>query len=152
MARGELAMTVLLAVLGLVWAALAWKLPYMGDFAPGSGFLPLWLALALAGLSALHAVRLVRRGVSRGPDEAAFEPGGWRKPIAVIIGLTVCVVAIEALGFVASVTLFMVYLMRVVERENWRPTLIMSTTTPVGLWMLFHLWLSVPLPKGPWGF
>ena len=146
-------MTALLALLGLGWAALAWKLPYMGEFAPGSGFLPLWLSLALAGLAAAHLVRLLRRGAG-GPagDHPPVAPGGWRKPLAVLVGLTVAVVAVEVAGFVLSTALFMLYLTRGVERAAWGPSLAMSLATPLGLWLLFHHWLSVPLPRAPWGF
>lgn len=144
--RGEAVMGALFGVLGAAWIVGALDLTYMGDFAPGSGFLPFWLGIALVGLSALFVWRKLRS-----PGEAA-PAGGWRKTAAIAGGLAVCVGVIEALGFVVSVAAYLVFLTRFVEREPWRPALGVSLGTVAALFAVFRLWLSVPLPKGPWGF
>lgn len=131
---------------GVLWVATALGLPYMGDFSPGSGFLPLWLGVGLVALSAVHVVSCLR---SEAPVVAA---GQWRKVVAVALGLFVCVAVIEPLGFVVAVGAYLLFLLRVVEKTPWRTSLGVTAGTIVVLFALFRVWLHVPLPKGPWGF
>lgn len=143
---GETVGGVLCALFAIVWIATALGLPYMGDYAPGSGFLPLWLGVCLLALSAIHVVASVR-----GPA-LAVSAGQWRKVLAVTLGLVVCVAVIDKLGFVLAVGGYLVFLLRGVERERWRTSLGVAGAAIAVLFAVFRLWLKVPLPKGPWGF
>jgi hypothetical protein len=144
--RGELVAGVLCLLFGVLWIASASALTYMGDFAPGSGFLPLWLGVGLVALSSVHVQSCLR-------TQAAHMPAGhWRKVLAVALGLIVCVGVIGALGFVVAVGVYLLFLLRVVEQEPWRTSLGVTAGAVGVLFALFHLWLKVPLPKGPWGF
>lgn len=144
--RGEIVAGLLCALFAALWIATALGLPYMGDYAPGSGFLPLWLGVCLLALSVIHVVTSVRA------PAAAATSGHWRKVVAVTLGLIVCVAVIEKLGFVVAVAAYLLFLLRVVEKESWRTSLGVSGGTIAVLFGLFRLWLQVPLPKGPWGF
>ena len=144
--RGELVAGVLCLLLGVLWIATASGLPYMGEFAPGSGFLPLWLGVCLVALSGVHVLSCLR-------TQAPHMPAGhWRKVLAVAVGLIVCVAVIEPLGFVVAVGAYLLFLLRAVEKEPWRTSLGVTTGATAVLFGLFHLWPHVPLPKGPWGF
>lgn len=144
--RGELVGGALCAAFGGVWIATALGLPYMGDFAPGSGFLPLWLGVCLVGLSAVHVLSCLR---TRAPH---LPTGHGRKVLAVALGLVVCVAVIEPLGFVVAVGAYLLFLLRVVEKESWPTSLGVTFGAIAVLFGLFRVWLQVPLPKGPWGF
>ena len=144
--RGEIVAGVLCALFAVLWIATALGLPYMGDYAPGSGFLPLWLGVCLLGLSVIHVVSCAR-------SPAADTPAGhWRKVVAVTLGLVVCVAVIEPLGFVVAVGAYLLFLLRGVEKEPWRTSLGVTGGAIAVLFALFRVWLHVPLPKGPWGF
>jgi putative tricarboxylic transport membrane protein len=144
--RGELVGGVLCMLLGVLWIATASGLPYMGEFAPGSGFLPLWLGVGLVALSGVHVLSCLR-------TQAAPMPAGHRrKVLAVALGLIACVAAIEPLGFVVAAGAYLLFLLRVVEKEPWRTSLGVTVGAIGTLFALFHVWLQVPLPKGPWGF
>ena len=144
--RGELVAGLLCGLFAALWIATALGLPYMGDYAPGSGFLPLWLGVCLLVLSAVHVANCVRA-------PAAGTPAGhWRKVVAVMLGLVVCVAVIEPLGFVVAVGAYLLFLLRGVEKEPWRTSLGVTGVAIAVLFGLFRLWLKVPLPKGPWGF
>ena len=145
--RGDIFGGLVCGVFAVVWIATALGLPYMGDYAPGSGFLPLWLGVGLLALSVIHVVASVRA-----PAAAATPPGRVRKVVAVTLGLIVCVALIDKLGFVVVVGAYLMFLFRGVEREPWRTSLIVAFATVAVLFGLFRLWLQVPLPKGPWGF
>ena len=144
--RGETVAGLLCGLFAILWIATALGLPYMGDYAPGSGFLPLWLGVGLLALSAIHVVSTLRAGAAAAPA------GRWRKVVAVTLGLIVCVAAIDKLGFVLSVGAYLLFLLRGVEKEPWRTTLGVSVVCVAVLFGLFRLWLQVPLPRGPWGF
>lgn len=153
MNRGETVMGAAIALLGLGWLLLSLDLPYMGEFAPGSGFLPIWLSGALLLLAVFFVVKRLRAGAwsSTGVDADVWS-GSWRRPAAIAAGLIVCVAVIETLGFCVTVTLYLVYLLRVIEQRSWRVTAGVAAGSVAVLWALFAAWLHVPLPKGPWGF
>ena len=144
--RGEIVAGLVCALFAALWIATALGLPYLGDYAPGSGFLPLWLGVCLLMLSALYIVTSLRA------PAAAAPAGHWRKVVAVTLGLIVCVAVIETLGFVVAVAGYLLFLLRVVEKESWKTSLGVSAGTIAVLFGLFRVWLHVPLPKGPWGF
>jgi hypothetical protein len=144
--RGELVVGLVCGLFAALWIATALGLPYMGDYAPGSGFLPLWLGVCLLALSAVHVVSCMRA------PAAAAPAGHWRKVVAVMLGLVVCVAVIEPVGFVVAVGAYLLFLLRGVEREPWRTSLGVTVIAVAVLFGLFRLWLKVPLPKGPWGF
>ena len=144
--RGEIVAGLLCGLFAALWITTALGLPYVGDYAPGSGFLPLWLGVCLLVLSAIHVVASVRAPVASAPA------GNWRKVVPVTIGLIICVAVIESLGFVVAVAIYLLFLLRFVEKESWRTSLSVSVGTVAVLFALFRLWLHVPLPKGPWGF
>jgi len=144
--RGELVASGLCMLFGVLWVAAALGLPYMGEFAPGSGFLPLWLGACLVVLSAVHVVSCLRT------QPAHIPAGHWRKVLAVALGLIVCVAVVGSLGFVVAVGAYLLFLLRGVEKESWRTSLGVAASAIVVLFALFHVWLHVPLPTGPWGF
>src|SRR5512145_2441285 len=104
--RGEVAVGLACGLFAVLWIATALGLPYMGDYAPGSGFLPLWLGVGLLGLSAFQIVASLRAPVAGAP------PGQLRKVVAVVLGLIVCVAVIERVGFVLAVGLYLLFLLR----------------------------------------
>ncbi len=151
MARSETAVAAGFGVMGLVWAVMALDLTYMGELAPGPGFLPFWLGVTLVVLS---IILIARRWLAR-PDRPAqplVATTGWRKPAVVAIGLSVCIAAISWLGFLISVSLYLVSLLRFVERRSWALAVIVGVGTPLLLHVVFRAGLGVPLPRGPMGF
>jgi hypothetical protein len=143
---GELGLALVFAAIGIVWVAVAIRLPLWEGFAPQSGFMPLIYGLALISLAAVIAVTLL---IATDAPRAR-EPVG--KPLLVLAALAAAVVGLEAAGFGIAVFALLTFLFVVVERL---PVLVSSLTaalTTAVLILLFRGWLSVPLPKGPLGF
>lgn len=151
MRRGEIVIGLCMTGLGLFWAIKSLNLTYMGRFAPGSGFMPFWIAVFLTGFSACFLFVRFRAG-SGGPDTLeVMAPGEWRKPFAVALGLAVCVATIDLVGFLVAVSLYLCFLLRFIERRSWATTLGVGVGATLVMFLLFRSWLGVPLPLGYFG-
>jgi hypothetical protein len=144
---GERALAVVLGALGLLFAVKSRELKYMDEFAPGAGFLPFWLGLIVVGLVIVFV--LTTRGRAAGEREG---PRAGRKVFAVGAGLVACVVFIEWIGFAAAIAAYILYLARWIENRRWGLSLGLAAGTTLALYVVFRVWLGVPLPRGPWGF
>jgi hypothetical protein len=150
MPLGERVFAGIIGLLGLFWIYQASRLTYWDGFAPGTGFLPLWLAVALV---ALVALLLLTQGARPAPAPAPPQaPGRHRRAVAIMAGLAVSAVVLEFAGFVVTIGGYLLYLLAFVERRGPAQTGLVAGGTTLALFLIFHTWLGVPLPKGPWGF
>ena len=143
---GERVMAGVFGLIGLLWVSQALRLRYWGDFAPGSGFLPLRLGAILIVLVVLY---LIASRFTPSTVEAAARP---RRPLVVGAGLLACVAIIGYVGFVVAVGAYIAFLLLAVERRPAAQSAAVAIGTPVALFLIFKTWLHVPLPLGPWGF
>lgn len=144
---GERALAVAFAALGVLFAVNARELRYMDEFAPGAGFLPFWLGLLLVGLV---IVFVFKTRAPKADKEAPLREN--RKVLVVTAGLAACVALIDWLGFAVPMAAYLLYLTRGVDRRGWGSSIALSVSTTLCLYLVFRMWLGVPLPKGPWGF
>jgi len=124
------------------------KLPYLIEHVPGPGFLPRWIAggLILTGL-VLLAQALRPRAAAQEPLEWP-DAGGWRRVGLVAGMLAISLVLLKPLGFLLTATLF---LLVVIFGLGVRSRLMLATVpllAATGLYLMFAVWLQVPLPKG----
>ena len=140
-----------LLLLGVAFSGMAlWKYTYWGPTGPGSGFLPFWLGLAMAVLAAglLLGTRRAREPGARWLPEGA----GLRRLVAVLGVTAGLVVVLKIVGMVVGTVLFLVAILRFVERMRWRSTLAIAVGTAVVNYLIFTYWLRVPFPVGVLGF
>ena len=113
---------------------------------PGPAYMPVVLAVLLLCCGALLTVL-----AGKAP---ALSSLGWREgPHAVAI-LAVCVfaaLALERLGFRATIALSLAFLLRGVEGKRMMFTLPFSIAFALAVFFLFDTLLRVPLPRGPFG-
>lgn len=149
--RSELAGALLLMAFGVFVAVMAWDWPYLTKDGPGPGFFPLWIGIAMAGLSgALVVLQLadVRRG-------RPVHRTNWKGSSSILAGCVALIVAtalLKPIGFFASYMLLTVFLVRWVFRQSWTAALTVSLASAGGFWILFVELLRVQLPVGPWGY
>lgn len=157
----DLVGAVLLVVLGAAFAVgAASGFPLMGEGGRiGSGFMPFVAGVLLVVFAAMVGVEVLLRRRPEGADAPAEEPGGEsgeeegsRYTVGVVFGLTlVAVLLIPVLGFLLSFGLLVFALVRFVERGGWLFGVGMGVGAVVVTWLVFVLFLQIPLPMGIFG-
>jgi uncharacterized BrkB/YihY/UPF0761 family membrane protein len=137
--KGELGLALFFAGVGGLWIFRAARMPLWEGFAPDSGFLPLIYGVLLTVL-ALAAMGQVLIAGGAAPTEE------FRKPLLVLVILIATVSALPVAGFVISVFALLFLLYAVVERRPWPTAALVSAATAGTLYLVFKVWLSVPLP------
>ena len=141
------------ALLAFAVAFCAGALKYYGystPDGPGSGFFPFWLGVIMAVLAAMMLV-----GALRSPDPgAAWLPrGDGLRRLVVVLGITFAFVALlKVVGMILGTALFLVVLMRTVDRTAWPTTLLVAAATAGVNYLVFAYWLKVPFPVSVFGF
>jgi putative tricarboxylic transport membrane protein len=133
---------------GAVVAYQAARLPYwQADGSPGPGFLPLWLALSLVGLSVVVLLQAPR--ADRYPQTAVV--GSFRPMLVRLALLAGYVTLAGTLGFAISTFLYLAVSFRQADVGSGRQTIALAALITLGLVLVFPLWLALPLPRGPLG-
>lgn len=130
--------------------------------APGPGFLPLIVGTASAAIAASILINsyivMDHRGkINRAKEEtpAKAEKSGETpteedkaKIIFFAIGAIIYIIVLETLGYLISTFCLMLYLLRVMRVEGWWRPVVLSVVCSVIAYVVFAVWLKVPLPKG----
>ncbi len=123
---------------------------YWGPNGPGPAFLPFWLGLTMALLAALLLAGALR---SREPGDPWLPRGEGLKRLAVVLGATVALVALlNVVGMVLGTALFLIVLVRFLDRTPWPLTLAVAIGTSGINFLVFTRWLKVPMPVNALGF
>jgi hypothetical protein len=122
---------------------------YGSDFGPGPGFFSFWLGVLVAVLSLYEIARSLRR---HEPLPPGFFPNRAALPrIASLLGaLIASVVLLERLGYSLTMFLFCGFLLRVLGKQPWWLTAILTLLGSFGTAYLFRQ-LQVILPGGVLG-
>ena len=123
---------------------------YWGENGPGPAFLPFWLGAVMSVLALLLLVGALR---SRDPGEDWVPRGEGLRRLAWVMGLTVALVAsLDLVGMIVGTVVFMVVLVRALDRHPWPTTLAVALAVAAFNYLVFTRWLRVPLPVGVFGF
>lgn len=143
----------LLLVLGLyiVWTAIEYG--YMRAAVPGPGFFPFWVGLGLAGLSAAN---LVRSATGRTALDTRFDLATLYKALGILTAVTAFLLLAPWLGMLAGSAL-LVPAIAFAIRPRWTRRLAATVAAlalafPVIAYLLFAVYLRVPLMTGVFGF
>ena len=134
-----------------VWMLLeAIKMPYIVEGVPGPGFLPLWIALGIIVSGFVLTAKGIWPRLALQGEQGVMWPqaaGWWR--VALILGaMAVSLVVLEKLGFMVTTTLFMAAVVFGLGVRSWWMLATVPLVSAVALYVIFAVWLRVPLPKG----
>jgi putative tricarboxylic transport membrane protein len=140
-------------VSGLVFVAvaaiIAWEnraYPLGTLSAPGPGYMPLALAVALGAFGLIIALR---GGAS--PLLNSLDWSEARRGIVVLIACGVATFTLERIGYRLSMIVLLAFMLGVVERKRPLPTLLVAFGFAFISYFMFATLLKVQLPTGPWG-
>ena len=121
------------------------KLPFGTVHSPGQGFFPWWTSAAVVFL-ALVLLSQVLTSRSSAAQEGVGRIGKVALLLVVLIAYTFL---LEPLGYPLCTFLLVVFMLRAIDPQRWTVALGMAAVTAVGSYIVFAIWLSVPLPRGP---
>ena len=143
----------LFVVIGVALLIESIKLPYFIESVPGPGFLPLWISFGIIGSGLVLTVKGIRASLVTPEEEITWpEASGWRRVGLVLGALAASLLLLEWLGFMVTTTLFMAVVVFGLGVRSWRILASVPLGSAVGLYMIFAVWLRVPLPKGIFAF
>lgn len=145
MRRWERIAATFLIVLGVGASAIAYQMGFGTLHHPGSGFFPFWLSLALALVSFIYFL------TQRGPDldrVSLWSKETLIRPVLAAAVMFLFALSMDWIGFFSSTFLLFLAWLILVERERWVTIGLVSILGTASLYIIFSLFLKVPLPKG----
>jgi len=147
--RDEIIGGTLIFLFGSVTVYFSQRMP-IGTFrTAGSGLFPLGLGILLMGLSIALLVNAGVRGVPIGKKKPPSEVSGSTKQVILFMGaIVLATLLFKELGYPLVSFLLLFALLRILGVRRWAYNLSLSFLTATGTYVLFVLWLQIPLPKG----
>ncbi len=146
-----------LLVFGLFLGLLSLRLAIWSRSGPEAGFFPFAIAILIIGcsFSVLGGSIDSRR---RAKNKEIQESGGTREaaflaPALYITLMLVCGFLLETFGFLIASALLLLVILKVLEKQSWRMTILLGLASIIISYVLFKSVLGVPLPAGqliPW--
>lgn len=135
-----------------VCAGLMFKLSlgygYYEKYGPGAGLFPLWISAGLMLLSVLYIWESIKD--QSNSVEKVFPAGRELSyMITVIVSISLFILIIEYTGYIMAATLMLIILFR--RDYKWYWGLGLSVVTSICLYLIFQVFLKIPLPQGIFG-
>jgi putative tricarboxylic transport membrane protein len=115
---------------------------------PGSGFLPFVAACFLGVFSLILSLKTLAAWRKTKQEEGVFPSKGWNKAAFVLLLLLGYGLGLERLGFMITTFLFLVLLLKTIEPQTWRKTILFSLLVSILSYVFFQVWLKTQLPSG----
>jgi putative tricarboxylic transport membrane protein len=135
------------AGLGLAFSILARQLPHQTGFGLGPAFLPFWTGVLLFFCGLWIMIRPGERSAGQAAPEA-----GLQRAAAGFSLLLLYALALEPLGYLLSTLGFLFGCHLFLYKASYVRALQVAFTGGVILFLIFRIWLRVPLPRGLLGW
>jgi hypothetical protein len=143
--RWERIAALVLAVVGIGAAAKARTMGFRTFHHPGPGFFPFWLSAILALASLIYLS--TRLGQDR-EKLSLWESGSWVRPLIAGTVMFVFSLLVGWTGFYSATFFLFTAWLTVIDRGSWLRAGSVSVLGTAGFYLLFGLFLKVPLPRG----
>lgn len=145
MIRRNEAVAALALAFGAAAAFESAKLPFGTVHSPGPGFFPWWISAVIVVL----ALILLIQALTSRSSAAREESGRIVKVVALLVALGAYTFLLDPLGYPICTFLLVLFMLRGMDPQRWPVALSMAGLTAVGSYVVFAVWLGVPLPRGP---
>jgi len=126
------------------WQNLGYPLGTLQE--PGPGYTPLLLAIFMAVMGLLIAVR--------GRTSPTLSDTPWpeaKRAVVIMIACAVAIYALEPIGYRITIGALLIFFLGVVERRHPLTVATVAVGFSMGTYYLLAVLLRVPLPRGSWG-
>ena len=118
-----------------------------GAEGPQAGYFPFYIAMLICLSSAVVGVQALLK-LKR--DTQVFVQREQLKQVMVILlPSTVYVLGVQYLGIYVSSAVFICLFMRIVGGYGWLRCVVVGVAVSVTAFVMFEVWFTIPLPKGP---
>lgn len=125
------------------------KFTYMARFTPGPGFMPFWVAVALALLSCYLIYDSFKRAPSKRDEKKILPHGRALTRVALILLLLFGVkFSMNLLGFPLTLAVFAAAILAVLERYSLAKSVGYGIAYAAVTWFIFEYLLAMGFPKG----
>jgi hypothetical protein len=142
---GEKIINGLLFILALVYLTYARDMPFGRMAAPRFGFIPQivgWAAVFVSGYL------LVQSLLGKGDAGHVRLQVDWKSLILIVVSIIVYIFILPHAGYIISSFLVLLAVLKIGKVDGWITPIIISMLTPIVLYSIFKIALSVPLPPG----
>ena len=145
MVRRDVVVATVALAFGAIAAYESSKLQFGTVHSPGPGFFPWWTSAVIVLLALILLVQALT------PHSSTAQDGSGRiaKVAALLVVLAAYTFLLEPLGYPLCTFLLVLFMLRATDPQRWSVALGMAAITAVGSYIVFAVWLSVPLPRGP---
>lgn len=141
-------MGLLLVLFSVVIFSQSLRLDYYTDSGPGPGFFPLWLSGGLGVFSLSYIVSSLKEKISF--KEILPTGSGLGNVITLLVSAVFFLLTVEYIGFLLACAIMLFFVLR--RLFKWYSGLIISITISLCLFVVFHIFLGVPLPVNSLGW
>ena len=137
----------LLVCAGLMFK-FSWGYGYYEKYGPGPGLFPLWISGGLMLLSVFYILESLKE---RSSSFDKIFPTGRELAymITVVVSISLFIFIIDFAGYIIAATIMLVLLFW--RDYKWYWGLGLSITTALCLYLIFQVFLKIPLPQGIFG-
>ena len=141
-------------IMGLIIVIWSSTFPFGSTGSPGPAYLPLGCGLVLVGVSSIMLIKTMTITSQKQHSSNVRTPffvshRGTLNVVLTLIAILLSAGLMQVLGFILSLFLLMLFLMKFISRKGrWRTALFYSLVYTVGIYLCFVVLLKVTLPRG----
>ena len=129
----------------------AYRLKLGAIHKPGPGFFPFGVGLVMLGLSLVALFQSIgkKKDIEK---KVRQEPFRWWNIVIILAAITAYAVSLEKVGFLINTFVFICLLLKVVEPQSWKTTLLGGLITTLAANLVFNVIFRAQIPSGILGF
>lgn len=149
--RTVLVELVVAAIIFALGALVAWDSYRLGaswgSDGPQSGYFPFYIGVITC---VCGAVVLAQNLLKLGSDKRVFVTREqFRQVLVIFLPSTVFVLGVQLIGIYVSSAVFIALFMSIAGKYTWLRSTLVGLAVSVSAFVMFEIWFTIPLPKGP---
>lgn len=149
MNRIEAAAGAVVLAIGIALLVAASRFSFLTQGIPGPGFLPLLISVGIVASGVVLIASAFKRDQAPERKPILWPPfAGWLRVGGMLAAMAASFLLLETLGFLLVTVIFMAALVYGLGERSWRILATVPLLSAIALYVVFAVWLRVPLPKG----